>query len=104
MCMYSIATHVCVCLPCCCMSVSAFCVCIHMTSAGLIPASSVVIVSSLLASLLPMWFLANMRMLYVEEGCRSMMVAWLSWGDTSLVLWAVSQEPAGAEVKVYVGL
>lgn len=84
--------YVCVCIQC-----------VYTYSGGLIPASSVVIVSSLLASLLPMWFLANMRMLYVEEGCRSMMVAWLSWGDTSLVLWAVSQEPVGPEVKVYVG-
>lgn len=50
------------------------------------------IVSSLLGLLLPMMFLATMRMLYVEEGWRSIIVAWLSCGDTSLVTWADSQE------------
>lgn len=57
-------------------------------------------VSSLLGLLLPMTFLATMRMLYVEEGWRSMMVAWLSCGDTSLVTWAESHD-AGGETGLF---
>lgn len=56
------------------------------------PASSVLMVSSLLGSLRPILLKEYMRMLYTEAGCRSTMFAWLMVGEMFRVDCLKSQE------------
>ena len=56
------------------------------------PASSVLMVSSLLGSLRPILLKEYMRMLYTEAGCKSTMLAWLMVGEMLRVDCLKSQE------------
>lgn len=58
------------------------------------PASSVLIVSSLLGSLRPILLKEYMRMLYTDAGCKSTMLAWLMVGEMLRVDCLKSQESA----------
>ena len=63
---------------------------------GAAPASSVLMVSSLLGSLRPILLKEYMRMLYTEAGCRSTMFAWLMVGEMLRVDCLKSQESGKA--------
>lgn len=56
------------------------------------PASSVLMVSSLLGSLRPILLKEYMRMLYTDAGCKSTMLAWLMVGEMLRVDCLKSQE------------
>lgn len=56
------------------------------------PASSVLMVSSLLGSLRPILLKEYMRMLYTDAGCKSTMLAWLMVGEMFRVDCLKSQE------------
>lgn len=56
------------------------------------PASSVLMVSSLLGSLRPILLKEYMRMLYTDAGCKSTMFAWLMVGEMLRVDCLKSQE------------
>lgn len=58
------------------------------------PASSVLMVSSLLGSLRPILLKEYMRMLYTDAGCKSTMFAWLMVGEMLRVDCLKSQESA----------
>lgn len=64
------------------------------------PASSVLMVSSLLGSLRPILLKEYMRMLYTEAGCRSTMLAWLMVGEMLRVDCLKSQESGRAGRRV----
>lgn len=64
-----------------------------------LPASSVLMVSSLLGSLRPILLKEYMRMLYTDAGCKSTMLAWLMVGEMLRVDCLKSQE-SGKETAI----